>query len=173
MTQSLISNRLVQSVLHISDSIARKLIRQKATIMVAESATGGLIQHFLTEIPGSSKFFLGGIVAYSNELKNRFLQVPQSTLKSYGAVSAETVAAMASGIRLWMNSHYGLATSGIAGPTGGTKKKPIGLFYVAVSHFSFETIIQKYEFQGTRSENKLQFCKAGLQCLQEVLSQED
>jgi nicotinamide-nucleotide amidase len=152
--------------------IADLIIKQKATLMVAESATGGLIQHLLTQIPGSSKFYLGGVITYANELKHRLLQVPESTINHYGAISKETVAAMANGVRLLMNADYGLATSGIAGPTGGTKSKPVGFVVVGVSHQSFETITQHHQFKGTRSQNKLNFSRVALQLLLDNLNQE-
>lgn len=168
-----IQEDLIQSILESTETIAQILIRQNSTIMIAESATGGLIQHFLTEIPGSSSFFLGGVVAYSDDLKNRLLQVPESVIQRHGAVSEETVAAMANGIRLLLHSDYGLATSGIAGPTGARPKKPVGLVHIAVSHRGFETITRTLVFEGTRTENKLYFCQAALQFLLEAISSEE
>jgi nicotinamide-nucleotide amidase len=155
------------------DQIAHQLTKKKATLMVAESATGGLIQHLLTQLPGSSAFYYGGVVAYATELKHRFLQVPESTIRQYGSVSPETVAAMANGIRLWVNADYGLASSGIAGPTGETAKKPVGLVIVSVSHHSFETVTQQHQFKGNRSDNKYRFSLAALQLLLECILQED
>lgn len=163
----------LETVQGIVSQIAHRLVKQNATLMVAESATGGLIQHLLTEIPGSSDFYLGGVVAYSNELKTRLLQVPENTMKQYGAISAESVSAMANGVRLWMNADYGLASSGIAGPTGNTPSKPVGLVYVAVSHMSFETINQQFTFTGTRRDNKLNFSRAALQLLLDSIKQEE
>jgi PncC family amidohydrolase len=163
----------MEEILEVISQIAHRFVKQKATLMVAESATGGLVQYFLTQLPGSSEFYKGGIVAYSNELKHRFLQVPESTITKFGAVSSETVAAMANGIRLWMKTDYGLATSGIAGPTGDTPEKPVGLVFVAVSHHSFETIIQQHTFTGTRRDNRLSFSHAALQLLLDSLIQEE
>lgn len=162
---------ITDSIYKITQDISKMMIQQRATLMVAESATGGLIQHFLTEIPGSSKFFLGGIVAYSNELKERLLQVPGPIINRYGAVSEVTVAAMANGVRLCLNADYGLAMSGIAGPSGGRPEKPVGLVFAAISHHDFETITQKRVFQGTRTENKIQFSKMALLLLQKTLEQ--
>jgi PncC family amidohydrolase len=164
---------LLESSREIVAHIAHQLVKQNATLMVAESATGGLIQHLLTQIPGSSKYYQGGIIAYSNELKHRLLQVPESTLEKYGAVSLETVAAMANGVRLWMNTDYGLASTGIAGPTGGTPSNPVGLVFVAVSHHSFETITQQHHFVGTRYDNKLNFSRVALQLLLDGIKEED
>ncbi|MFW9935699.1 MAG: CinA family protein [Candidatus Thorarchaeota archaeon] len=164
---------LLESSREIVAHIAHRLVKQNATLMVAESATGGLIQHLITQIPGSSEFYQGGIITYSNELKHRLLQVPESTLEKYGAVSHETVAAMANGVRLWMNTDYGLASTGIAGPTGGSSSKPVGLVFVAVSHHSFETVIQQHNFVGTRYDNKLNFSRVALQLLLDVIKKED
>lgn len=133
--------------------------------MIAESATGGFIQDVITSVSGSSAFFLGGVVAYADELKQHLLQVPARTLRREGAVSEATASAMALGVRLLLNADYGLATTGIAGPTGGTPEKPIGLVYIAVAHRSFETITRQHNFSGTRRENKINFSRAALQLL--------
>ena len=165
-------NRM-EKILEVVSQIAHRMTKQKATLMVAESATGGLVQYFLTQLSGSSEFYKGGIVTYSNELKTQLLQVPESTIRKFGAVSAETVAAMANGVRLWMKTDYGLATSGIAGPTGGTSEKPVGLVFIAVSHYSFETIIQQHTFTGTRRDNRVNFSHVALQLLLESLLHEE
>jgi PncC family amidohydrolase len=163
----------MEEILEVVSQITHRIVKQNATLMVAESATGGLVQYFLTQLSGSSEFYKGGIVAYSNELKQRLLQVPESTITQFGAVSGETVAAMANGIRLWMKTDYGLATSGIAGPTGGTPEKPVGLVFIAVSHRTFETIIQQHTFTGTRRDNRLNFSHTALQLLLDSLLQEE
>ena len=172
-TDQLSEQNRMEDILEVVSQIAHRMVKQKATLMVAESATGGLVQYFLTQLSGSSEFYKGGIVAYSNELKHRFLQVPESTIRKFGAVSAETVAAMANGVRLWMKTNYGLATSGIAGPTGGTSDKPVGLVFVAVSHQSFETITRQHTFTGTRRDNRLNFSYVALQLLLDSLLQEE
>lgn len=102
------------------------------TIGVAESLTGGLVMHRITNVSGSSEYFLGGVVAYSNELKSAILGVKGETLKRYGAVSRQTALEMADGIRKATGADIGASTTGIAGPTGGTEKKPVGLIYTAV-----------------------------------------
>ena len=150
-------------------AIAKKLINQKATLMIAESATGGFIQNTITTLPGSSTFFLGGVIAYADPLKQRLLQVPAKTLQHHGAVSEATASAMALGVRLLLNADYGLATTGIAGPTGGSPEKPVGTVYIAVAHRGFETITHKYTFTGTRLENKRQFSQAALQQLHDLI----
>ena len=103
------------------------------TLSVAESCTGGYISHLITSIPGSSSYFLGGVVSYSNQAKMNVLNVKQETLTNFGAVSEQTVKEMAEGVRKALNSTYGIATSGIAGPDGGTKDKPVGTVWLAVS----------------------------------------
>ena len=102
------------------------------TISVAESCTGGLLASRITDVPGASDYFVGGIVAYRNEIKERMLRVPRETLATYGAVSQETAEAMARGCRDLFDSDVAIAITGIAGPGGGTPEKPVGLAYVAV-----------------------------------------
>lgn len=109
------------------------LIANNETLSVAESCTGGYISHLITSIPGSSSYFLGGVVSYSNEAKMNVLNVKQETLTNFGAVSEQTVKEMAEGVRKVLNSTYGIATTGIAGPDGGTKDKPVGTVWLAVS----------------------------------------
>ncbi len=103
------------------------------TLSVAESCTGGYISNLITSIPGSSSYFLGGVVSYSNEAKMNVLNVKQETLTNFGAVSEQTVKEMAEGVRKVLNSTYGIATTGIAGPDGGTIDKPVGTVWLAVS----------------------------------------
>lgn len=103
------------------------------TLAVAESCTGGLIAHRLTEVPGSSNYFMEGIVTYSNEAKTRLLGVPSEMIERHGAVSSEVAEAMAEGVKARASTDFGLAVTGIAGPGGGTPEKPVGLVYVALS----------------------------------------
>ena len=109
------------------------LLRKKGwTISTAESCTGGLISSFLTSIPGSSDYFVGGVIAYSNEIKTDLLSVSPKTLKEFGAVSEETVREMAHGVKRLLKTDVGISSSGIAGPTGGTRKKPVGTVTLGV-----------------------------------------
>jgi nicotinamide-nucleotide amidase len=121
-----------------------------ATLSVAESCTGGLISERLTSISGSSRSFYGGAVVYSNELKSEFANVPPSVLERHGAVSKETAAAMAEGIRERCDTTLGLGVTGIAGPTGGTEEKPVGLVYISVSDGKKTDVVEK-RFAGDRS----------------------
>ena len=112
--------------------LVEKLIRNRQTIALAESCTGGGIAAVLTAIPGSSQCFGLGVVSYSNQAKERLLRVPEAVLRQFGAVSAETAAEMARGLRNVTGSRLCVSVTGIAGPDGGTEEKPAGLFYVAV-----------------------------------------
>ena len=109
--------------------VAKKIILKKRTIAIAESCTGGLLSKRLTDIPGSSKFIKLNLVTYSSEAKTKLLKVPQKLIKKYGSVSQEVASAMAKGIKNLANVDIGLSITGIAGPTGGTKTKPVGLVY--------------------------------------------
>ncbi len=132
--------------------MVRLLTERGLTLAVAESSSGGLIGHLLTEVPGSSLAFLGGVIAYHNRLKEQ-LGVPGAVLEREGAVSAGTAKAMAAGTRRQTGADIGLAVTGIAGPTGGTEGKPVGLTYVALAakgtHLS-----ERHLWTGRRSQNK-------------------
>ena len=116
------------------ESIVGRLLKEHGcSVATAESCTGGLIAGRLTDVPGSSAYFLGGIVAYSNAAKASLLGVSEAVLESEGAVSEPVVRAMAEGVRARFGSDYGVATSGISGPGGGTDEKPVGLVWLALS----------------------------------------
>jgi nicotinamide-nucleotide amidase len=114
-------------------SLQKLLISKRLTVSTAESCTGGMVSELLTRTPGSSAVFLGGVVAYSNDIKERVVGVSGETLESHGAVSAETVRELARNVRERFKTSYGVSISGIAGPDGGTESKPVGTFYVGVS----------------------------------------
>jgi PncC family amidohydrolase len=140
-------------LLNLSQRVGDHLQSQGWTITTAESCTGGLIGHILTEVAGSSSYYLGGIVAYSNTVKQAYLGVPAAVLEQHGAVSEATARAMAEGVRERLGSDIGIATTGIAGPSGGTPSKPVGLIYVAVATPT-ATYCQHFMFKGDRSANK-------------------
>ncbi len=119
-------------MVNLEETIGALLKERGLTIGVAESLTGGLVMNRITNISGSSAYFLGGVVAYSNELKKRLLGVKEDTIRKYGAVSRETAIEMAEGIKKLTGADIGISTTGIAGPTGETKEKPVGLVYTAV-----------------------------------------
>ena len=135
------------------DVVGGLLYRGKATLATAESCTGGLIGHRITSVSGCSDYYLGGVVAYSNEVKIRELGVSAETLKQKGAVSEETARQMACGVRERFNSDYGLSVTGIAGPTGGTPEKPVGLIYVAVADKT-RAWVRRFCFASDRSTVK-------------------
>ena len=124
----------------IEAAIVRRLTRKKKTLALAESCTGGFIAHQITNVPGASEIFLGGIVAYSNGVKEKFLGVKKNSLKKFGAVSANVAGEMAEGARKKFGADFAIAVTGIAGPTGGTKDKPVGTVFIAVA-CDFETVV--------------------------------
>jgi len=134
--------------------LGETLRKRHLTISVAESCTGGLIGHLLTNVPGSSDYFLGGMIAYSNESKTGLLGVSSETLETHGAVSDPTVQEMAKGVRERLDSDIGLSVSGIAGPEGGTIEKPVGTVHIGLAA-NDKVLSGKYRFQGTREEIKL------------------
>ncbi|MGD8626023.1 MAG: CinA family protein [Anaerolineae bacterium] len=137
----------------IEQEIGPLLKARGLTLASAESCTGGLVGHRITNVSGSSDYYLGGIVSYSNEAKEALLGVAHETLLAHGAVSEETAREMARGARQALGADVGLATTGIAGPLGGTETKPVGLVYVALSAPGVE-ICQRHVFEGSRVENK-------------------
>ncbi len=120
-----------------------------ATLAVAESCTGGLLAQRITSVSGSSRYFVGGVVVYSNDLKSQFCNVPPLLIAEHGAVSKEVAAALAEGIRKRCRATLGVGITGVAGPTGGTDEKPVGLVYVALSD-SYETKVEERRFPGDR-----------------------
>jgi len=131
-----------------------ELLRQKRlTLGVVESATGGLISHRITNAPGSSDYYKGSVIAYSNEVKIKVVGVKEDTIKEYGAVSAQVAEEMAQGGRKILAADICLADTGIAGPGGATPGKPVGLFYIGLSHRA-GTFSQKHIFEGNREQNK-------------------
>ncbi len=145
------------------------LLRQRGlTLGVVESATGGLISHLITNVPGSSDYYKGSITAYSNEAKVKIVGVKAATINRYGAVSHQVAEEMARGGRRALASDICLADTGIAGPTGATPGKPVGLFYVGLSHQS-GTFSQKHHYQGNREQNKRRATEAALSWLKEYL----
>lgn len=118
----------------LEEVVARLLTANRATIAAAESCTGGLLAERLTSVAGSSAYFLGGVVSYSNELKTAWVQVPAELIQAKGAVSSEVAVAMADGIRRSVDSTFGVGITGIAGPSGGSEEKPVGTVYVALAH---------------------------------------
>jgi PncC family amidohydrolase len=145
------------------------LLRQRIwRLAVAESCTGGLVGHLLTNVPGSSDYFLGGVISYANEAKQRLLGVRPETLQTYGAVSRQTVLEMAQGVRQLLSADVGLSVSGIAGPGGGSPEKPVGLTWVGLNAPGHEMAWQHF-WDGDRLRNKEFSAQAVLQHLVEFL----
>lgn len=156
------------AVMKLEVKVAQSLIIQQKTLAIAESCTGGLVCHRLTNVPGSSNFLLNGIITYSNEAKSKWLKIPALSIKKYGAVSDEIATAMAKNIRQLSKSDIGIGISGIAGPGGGSKSKPIGLVYISIST-QLECICLKCQFTGNREEIKNKAVKQTFELLLEIL----
>lgn len=144
------------------------LTMRKKTIGVAESCTGGLVSHRLTNVPGSSNYFRGSVVAYNNKVKEKILQVPLKTLEQCGAVSRETVQAMAGGIRKVSESDLGLAITGLAGPGGGREEKPVGQVYVALAADN-DLCTEEHHFSGKRELIKMKTSQVALDMVRRYL----
>jgi PncC family amidohydrolase len=153
------------------NKVSDELKKQKRTIATAESCTGGLLAHTLTNISGSSEYFDRGVISYSNKSKQDLLGVPDQLLAQHGAVSKEVAESMANGIRKNASVHYGLATTGIAGPTGGTTEKPVGLVFIAIATKDI-VHVKHFLFSGDRFANKKSTVTAALEFLLEILTQQ-
>ena len=151
----------------LEQEVARLLLSLKMTVAVAESCTGGLICHRLTNISGSSDYLERGVVTYSNRSKIELLGVSAQVIREHGAVSEACVRAMATGIKRLAGTDLGLAVSGIAGPTGGTPEKPVGTVYMALAR-NEDVECWKYLFGGSRGEIKQ---KASEQALMQIREQ--
>src|SRR3972149_8295454 len=135
------------------DAALQKLKEKKLKLSVAESVTGGLLSHMITNVSGSSGQFKGGVVAYTDEIKKEILGIKTSTLKKYGAVSLKTAEEMAASIRKKFKSDIGVATTGIAGPAGGTREKPVGTGYIAGTDGE-EGFSKKHLLKGEKEKRK-------------------
>lgn len=155
----------------LQECIGRVLKKHGKTVSAAESCTGGTISALFTGMPGSSEFYLGSVTSYANSVKTEVLGVPAEIIASHGAVSSECVAAMAEGVRKLTGSDYSVATSGIAGPGGGTEEKPVGLVWIGVSsQKGTETL--KLTFRGDRKRNIERFASSALDTLRKKIESE-
>ena len=154
----------------VETELGKLLSARGMTLATAESSTGGLVAHCITSVSGSSGYYLGGFVTYSNEAKETLLGVDRETLIAHGAVSEETAREMARGARERLGADLGIATTGIAGPSGGTEDKPVGLVYVALSAADAE-ICQRHVWQGDRAANNEQSAEAVLRLIQVYLQE--
>ena len=131
----------------LNKNIVKKLSKKKLKISFAESCTGGLLSSAITSISGSSKIFSLGLVAYSNESKIKILKIPKKTIKKYGAVSEQVCSSMAKNVSKIGKTIMSVSITGIAGPKGGTKKKPVGLVYIGIKKGK-NTVVKKYLFKN-------------------------
>jgi nicotinamide-nucleotide amidase len=141
--------------------LGRELLLRKQTIAFAESCTGGLVSSMMTDVPGSSEYVKGSVVSYTNEVKNQVISVSKTTLSKKGAVSEEAALEMVKGVREVIGSDLAVSITGLAGPGGGTRKKPVGLVYIAVADAN-GTLCRQFNFTGTRTQIKQRAAMAAL-----------
>jgi nicotinamide-nucleotide amidase len=153
----------------LAEEIREVFSERGLTLATAESCTGGLVGHYLTEIAGASDYYRGGVVSYADDAKRDLLDVPAHTLEHHGPVSAQTCVAMAQGARARFGASHGLAVTGIAGPSGGSTAKPVGLTYVAAAGDG-EELVRRYAWQGDRHANKQASAVACLELLLEFVN---
>lgn len=157
----------------LEEVVGALLTLRKQTLALAESCTGGLISSMLTNVPGSSQYFERGVVSYSNEAKISLLDVSPKILEKHGAVSADTAIAMAEGVRWLAQTSFGLAVTGIAGPSGGTPEKPVGLVYIALASDQIETQWRRCRFSGDRLMIRTRAAQTALDMLrQHIITKE-
>jgi PncC family amidohydrolase len=148
----------------LEEQIGALLRKHGKTISIAESCTGGLISHRITNVPSSSNYYDCGVIAYNNQSKIDILHVSPETLKKSGAVSRQTAIEMARGIKQVSGSDLGLAVTGIAGPGGGTPEKPVGLVYMCLASDE-DVVCEEFRFKGKREEIKFQASDAALEMI--------
>jgi nicotinamide-nucleotide amidase len=151
------------------EQVVARLLRDRGlTLAVAESCSGGLVAHRLTNVPGSSRYFERGVVAYSNRAKTEMLGVPAGLVAARGAVSPEVAQAMAEGVRAQAGTDFGIGITGIAGPDGGTAEKPVGLTYIGLA-WEGESLAREYRFLSHREVNKVRASQMALELLRRHL----
>jgi PncC family amidohydrolase len=152
--------------------LGRALVKRGWQMASAESCTGGLVGHVITQVPRSSDHFLGGVISYSNAVKDELLGVPQDLLERVGAVSAEVAEAMTAGaLERFPVARLGLAVTGIAGPDGGTAEKPVGLTYVAAAVRDGAAVVERHTWEHDRSGNKRASALAALELATRLASE--
>lgn len=163
------SNIYTEGDFTMEEVVGQLLAEKKQTLALAESCTGGLISHRITRIPGSSAYFYGGAVTYSNEAKVKFLGVNSATLEKHGAVSRETALEMSRGIKKRTGASIGVSVTGVAGPSGGSKEKPVGTVWISIAQESHHEA-RLYQFHGERERIILASSQAALNWLRTVLA---
>jgi len=153
----------------LEEEVGDLLCEKKLKLAVAESCTGGLIAYRITSVPGSSDYFLGAYVTYSNKLKKELVGVKDATLERYGAVSSTCAMEMAEGAKAVSGADIGMGVTGMAGPGGATPEKPVGLVYIAIATEE-QRLVKTYHFAGDRKSNREMTAETALKMLHEVLS---
>jgi len=146
----------------LATQVGRRLRKLRKSLAVAESCTGGLLGAAVTDVPGSSAYFLGGVISYADEVKAQLLSVPQATLSRYGAVSEQTAEAMASGVRRLLYADIGVSITGVAGPDA-EGSKPVGLTFIGIAATSVTT--HRFQWTGDRWDNRRRSVIAALELL--------
>lgn len=157
------------NIFHRAAFIGSLLKKAGMTLSVCESCTGGMLGSVITSVPGSSGYFKGGVIAYANDAKVRVVGIRAATLQFYGAVSKQTACEMAQRVRGRLQTDIGLGLTGVAGPTGGSRTKPVGRVYISVA-INRKTVAKEYTFQGTRKDIRTQACVCALQLLESAIT---
>lgn len=152
----------------IIDQIHKALIKKKKKLAIAESCTGGLLSSILTHLSGSSKYFIVGVIAYNNKVKESILKVPAGLIRRKGAVCAEVAAKMAQSARKLAKADFGLGITGIAGPTGGSQRKPVGTVFIALDS-KITGICKEFRFSGSRTSIRKKAALKSLELLKAFL----
>lgn len=152
----------------LEELVGKLLIEKNLTIAAAESCTGGIISGRITDVSGSSKYFKGSIISYANEVKENILMINADLLNNKGAVSSEVAVEMAVGVRKLLKTDIGISATGIAGPTGGTESKPVGLVYIAIS-IGDKTYSKELFLGDNRHRNRIRAAQAALEMLRKEL----
>ncbi len=155
----------------LEEEVASTLTARNLTVSVAEACTSGLLAYRLTGVPGSSRYFVGGVLSYSNEVKEKVLNVPKELMIREGSVSEETAISMAKGVRDLLKSDLGLGTTGVMGPEGGTAAKPVGLFFTALVGPGDRQVCREHHFEGDRASNRCSAATAALELLKSCLAE--
>ena len=158
-----------EELFQVAARLGRRLVEAGLQLATAESSTGGMIGHLVTQIPGSSAYYVGGVVAYANEAKQAMLGVPTELIEASGAVSAEVSAAMVAGLLERMPADVGVAVTGIAGPDGGSAEKPVGLTYVAGARRGVTPRVERTVLPHDRDGNKRAAALAAMRLATDLL----
>jgi PncC family amidohydrolase len=145
----------------ISKKFGQILVEKNMKVSICESCTGGMLGNIITQIPGSSRYFKGGVIAYANEIKQNIMNVKADTISKYGVVSADVAREMVQGVCKLFNTRIGISLTGVAGPDGGSVEKPVGLVYIGIV-VNNQSAIREYRFHGDRKEIRMQACAQAL-----------